>query len=164
MRRLTFPEGGGCWHRGITAICRFSGVLAPPYGPMTSWCWWATWWKGRTASPPSGSSWSWRAEHGVRPEGNCDNLVSEFVAAQEGGSTALCGRVAGPLSAGADGPRRRFETRGPEAAALREQCGPLRPELASLEAMPEILLTPTTSSSTAAADEAHLEGWTPGSA
>lgn len=96
--------------------------------------------------------------------GNCDNLVSEFVAAQGEEERFYrhyvdvwrdrCLLVQMGHAAG-------FETRGPEELpALREVVrARFGPELAFLEAMPEILLTPDyLFVHGGVADEAHLEG------
>ena len=100
--------------------------------------------------------------YGLR--GNCDNLVSEFVAAQGEEERFYrhyvdvwrdrCLLVQMGHAAG-------FETRGPEELpALREVVrARFGPELAFLEAMPEILLTPDyLFVHGGVADEAHLEG------
>ena len=100
--------------------------------------------------------------YGLR--GNCDNLVSEFVAARGEEERFYrhyvdvwrdrCLLVQMGHAAG-------FETRGPEELpALREVVrARFGPELAFLEAMPEILLTPDyLFVHGGVADEAHLEG------
>ena len=109
----------------------------------------------------------WNTVYGLR--GNCDNLVSEFVAARGEEERFYrhyvdvwrdrCLLVQMGHAAG-------FETRGPEELpALREVVrARFGPELAFLEAMPEILLTPDSLFVPGGvADEAHLEGldgWT----
>ena len=100
--------------------------------------------------------------YGLR--GNCDNLVSEFVAARGEEERFYrhyvdvwrdrCLLVQMGHAVG-------FETRGPEELpALREVVrARFGPELAFLEAMPEILLTPDyLFVHGGVADEAHLEG------
>ena len=104
----------------------------------------------------------WNTVYGLR--GNCDNLVSEFVAARGEEERFYrhyvdvwrdrCLLVQMGHAAG-------FETRGPEELpALREVVrARFGPELAFLEAMPEILLTPDyLFVHGGVADEAHLEG------
>ena len=104
----------------------------------------------------------WNTVYGLR--GNCDNLVSEFVAARGEEERFYrhyvdvwrdrCLLVQMGHAAG-------FETRGPEELpALREVVrARFGPELAFLEAMPEILLTPDYHFvHGGVADEAHLEG------